>query len=167
MTDLALLLLRVVTGGLLMGHGAQKLFGSFGGPALTGRPVAGVARAAAGASSGPARLASGSLVGGLLTVLGPGRADRLDPDDLVDEDGDLQGAFRQADLGHRRWCRATGRQHRREHGRYADRAGPLLAGSPVRVKVPRWLTALVLLGSSATLVVGLLMEPETPAQAAE
>src|SRR6185369_16278065 len=36
MTDLALLLMRVVTGGLLAGHGAQKLFGSFGGPGIEG-----------------------------------------------------------------------------------------------------------------------------------
>jgi putative oxidoreductase len=31
MTWLALLLLRLVTGCLLVGHGAQKLFGAFGG----------------------------------------------------------------------------------------------------------------------------------------
>src|SRR5437763_9900924 len=30
--DFALLILRVVVGGLLFGHGAQKLFGWFGGP---------------------------------------------------------------------------------------------------------------------------------------
>jgi putative oxidoreductase len=35
-TDLALLILRVVTGGLLAGHGAQKLFGSFGGSGVEG-----------------------------------------------------------------------------------------------------------------------------------
>ena len=34
--DLALLILRLVTGLALMGHGAQKLFGWFGGPGLTG-----------------------------------------------------------------------------------------------------------------------------------
>lgn len=36
MLDFALLMLRVVTGGLLIGHGAQKLFGSFGGPGMEG-----------------------------------------------------------------------------------------------------------------------------------
>lgn len=36
MKDLALLTLRGVTGGLLAGHGAQKLFGSFRGPGIEG-----------------------------------------------------------------------------------------------------------------------------------
>ena len=31
-TDLGLLAMRLATGGLMAGHGAQKLFGSFGGP---------------------------------------------------------------------------------------------------------------------------------------
>ena len=36
MKDLALLLLRLTTGGLLAGHGTQKLFGCFGGYGLEG-----------------------------------------------------------------------------------------------------------------------------------
>ena len=34
--DLGLLILRVAVGAILFGHGAQKLFGWFGGPGLTG-----------------------------------------------------------------------------------------------------------------------------------
>lgn len=36
MKDLGLLMMRVVTGGLLAGHGAQKLFGWYGGPGVEG-----------------------------------------------------------------------------------------------------------------------------------
>jgi putative oxidoreductase len=36
MKDLGLLALRVTTGGLLAGHGAQKLFGKFNGPGMRG-----------------------------------------------------------------------------------------------------------------------------------
>ncbi len=36
MRDLSALLLRLVTGSLLAGHGAQKLFGWFGGPGMEG-----------------------------------------------------------------------------------------------------------------------------------
>src|SRR5690242_10531463 len=35
-TDLGLLTLRLTAGGLMAGHGAQKLFGSFGGHGLAG-----------------------------------------------------------------------------------------------------------------------------------
>src|SRR5438093_8276308 len=36
MRDLSLLLVRLTVGGLLAGHGAQKLFGAFDGPGLKG-----------------------------------------------------------------------------------------------------------------------------------
>ncbi len=36
MSNLAAFILRLVVGGLMAGHGAQKLFGSFGGPGLEG-----------------------------------------------------------------------------------------------------------------------------------
>ena len=36
MTSVALLIIRLTVGGLLAGHGAQKLFGAFGGPGIQG-----------------------------------------------------------------------------------------------------------------------------------
>jgi putative oxidoreductase len=77
MTDFALLLLRIVTGGLIAGHGAQKLFGAFGGHGLGGttallekigiRPAHVWAPVAAAAEFG-----GGSLTAaGLLSPVGP------------------------------------------------------------------------------------------------
>lgn len=74
--DIALLILRLVVGGLMVGHGAQKLFGLFGGHGLAGttgfmgsmglRPAGLWARAAGVAEFGGGLL----LVLGLLTPLG-------------------------------------------------------------------------------------------------
>lgn len=70
MLDFGLLVLRVGIGFLLMGHGAQKLFGWFGGPRLSG-----TTQFFANLGLRPARLwatfaALGELGGGLLTALG-------------------------------------------------------------------------------------------------
>ena len=72
MTDLALLLLRVVTGGLLVGHGAQKLFGSFGGNGLdgTGQWLESLGLRPGKLWAGGAGLSE--FLGGLLTLLGLG-----------------------------------------------------------------------------------------------
>ena len=77
MNSVALLLLRVVMGGLLVGHGAQKLFGAFGGKGIEGtgqsfkkiglepgRHWAGVA--------GATEIAGGGMTAvGLLSPIGP------------------------------------------------------------------------------------------------
>ncbi|HEX2036569.1 MAG TPA: DoxX family protein [Chloroflexota bacterium] len=68
--DAGLLLLRAVVGGLLAGHGAQKLFGWFGGFGLrgTGEYLAGLGFRPGGSFALLAGLAEGS--GGLLLALG-------------------------------------------------------------------------------------------------
>lgn len=70
MIDAALLLLRSVSGGLLAGHGAQKLFGAFRGPGL--ERVSGMMdRMGLQPPDAWARVAAASeLAGGSLTALG-------------------------------------------------------------------------------------------------
>jgi putative oxidoreductase len=72
MKDLGLLTLRLIVGGLLMGHGAEKLFGAFGGHGIKGT---GGFMEKLGLRPGEpyARLAGASeFGGGLLTVAGLG-----------------------------------------------------------------------------------------------
>ncbi|MHB1134464.1 MAG: DoxX family protein [Chloroflexota bacterium] len=68
--DLARLIVRLVTGGLLAGHGGQKLFGWFGGYGVEG--TSGWLHSLGMRPSRPwAYMAGGSeFVGGLLTMLG-------------------------------------------------------------------------------------------------
>jgi putative oxidoreductase len=70
--DIALLVLRGTIGGLLAGHGAQKLFGAFEGPGLQG--TAGMVESMGlRPSKYWAMMAGGSeFAGGLLTALGLG-----------------------------------------------------------------------------------------------
>lgn len=77
MRDFALLALRLVAGTLLAGHGAQKLFGSFGGPGMEG--FAGFMESMGmkpgkpwAALAGLSEFGGGSLTAlGLLNPLGP------------------------------------------------------------------------------------------------
>jgi putative oxidoreductase len=77
MTGIALLLLRLVTGALLVGHGAQKLFGAFGGKGVEGTAQGfekmGLEPAQEWAQvAGGAEIAGGGLTGlGLLSPIGP------------------------------------------------------------------------------------------------
>ena len=160
MAALALLLLRVVTGGLLIGHGAQKLFGSFGGYGLKGtagwleslglRP--GLAWAGlAGASE---------MGGGLLTVLGLGGP--LGPIMTISA---MKMATFKAHSGKPIWVTAGGAELPVVNiavGTALMMTGPgrYSLDSMFGIKIPRWLTALVMAGSAVTLVAGLLMEPD-------
>jgi putative oxidoreductase len=164
MTDLALLLLRVVTGGLLAGHGAQKLFGSFGGPGFS--RTAGFVETL-GLRPGPlwAALAGvGELGGGLLTLLGLGG-----PLGSTLTVSTMKMATFKAHSGKPIWAASGGAELPVVN--IAVGTALLLTG-PGRfsldhllgIKLPRWVSALAMLGSSALLIVGLLSEPEPQAE---
>jgi putative oxidoreductase len=68
--DVGMLLLRLVAGGLMIGHGTQKLFGWFGGHGVRG--TAGWLESMGFRPSGPLAVATGTAeaVGGALLVMG-------------------------------------------------------------------------------------------------
>ena len=111
MKDIALLLLRGVSGSLVAGHGAQKLFGWFGGGGIEG--TMGMVRRI---NLKPARpwaylAALSEFGGGTLTALG-----LLNPVgpvayDIRHVDGHRQSSLGQADLGNSRRPRATAHQY--------------------------------------------------------
>jgi putative oxidoreductase len=160
MTDLALLLLRVVTGGLLAGHGAQKLFGAFGGYGLRGTAgwmeTMGLRPGMAWAG-----LAGGSeFVGGLLTAFGLGG-----PLGSILTTSAMKMATFKAHSGKPIWVTSGGAELPVVNiavgtallvigpGKYSlDR----LFG----IKVPRWFSGLVMAGAAVTMMIGLLMEPD-------
>lgn len=160
MVACALLLLRVVTGGLLIGHGAQKLFGSFGGYGLSG-----TASWLESLGLRPGKLwavtaGAGELGGGLLTALGLGGS--LGPILTVTA---MKMATFKAHSGKPIWVTAGGAELPVVNiavGTALMMTGPgrYSLDSAFGIKIPRWLTALAILGSAVTLVVGLLMEPE-------
>jgi putative oxidoreductase len=70
MEDIALLVLRLVLGGVFVAHGAQKLFGSFGGPGIEG--TAGFHEQLGIKPAKPMAILAGlaEFVGGILMIAG-------------------------------------------------------------------------------------------------
>jgi putative oxidoreductase len=70
MEDIALLVLRLVLGGVFVAHGAQKLFGSFGGPGIEG--TAGFHEQIGIKPARPMAILAGlaEFVGGMLVIAG-------------------------------------------------------------------------------------------------
>ena len=165
MGDLALLLLRVVTGGLLAGHGAQKLFGSFGGNGLEG--TAGWLESM-GLKPGKvwAGLAGlGEFGGGTLTLLGAGG-----PLGSILASSTMAMATLKVHAGKPIWVAAGGAELPVVN--IAASTALLLSG-PGRysldrlfeVRVPAWISVLTGLGALGSIVVGLMMEPEPAPEA--
>lgn len=166
MTDLALLLLRVVTGGLLAGHGAQKLFGWFGGFGLNGTAGWMESMGLRPGKLWAGMAITGELGGGLLTVLGLGG-----PLGSILAASAMKMATFKAHSGKPIWATEGGAELPVVNIAVST---ALMAIGPGKysldrlfgIKVPRWFSALVVIGASVSVVAGLLMEPDAEAQTA-
>jgi putative oxidoreductase len=166
MKDLGFLMLRLVAGGLLAGHGAQKLFGTFGGPGLSG--VSGWLESM-GLRPGKfwAWLAgSGEFKGGLLMALGLGGP--LGPIMAISA---MAMATLKGHWGKPIWATAGGAELPVTNITIATAlalAGPgrFSLDRLLGIRVPRWLTALFALGALGTVAYGALAEPDEEVEAA-
>ena len=167
MADLALLIIRLVTGGLLAGHGAQKLFGMFGGYGLQG--TAGWLESI-GLKPGQVwaiMAGGGEFKGGLLTVLGLGG-----PIGPILTLSAMVMAAAKGHWGKPIWVTSGGAELPLTYGTVAvalalTGPGAYSLDNLLGLRVPRWLSMLIALGALGTLVVGILSQPEPAAEVEE
>lgn len=160
MTDLALLIIRLVSGGLLAGHGAQKLFGSFGGYGLQG--TAGWLEST-GLKPGMAwavMAGSGEFKGGLLTALGLGG-----PLGSILTLSAMAMAAAKGHWGKPIWAASGGAELPLINSATAvalaiSGPGKYSLDNLLGLRVPRWLSTLIALGAVGTVVAGILSQPE-------
>jgi putative oxidoreductase len=160
MRSLGVLIVRLVVGGLLAGHGAQKLFGSFGGYGLRG-----TAQWLESLELKPgdrwARVAGGSeFVGGILTMLG-----FLNPLGPIAGIGAMAMAWAKVHLGKPVWVSTGGPELPLTNLAVLTAltiAGPgkLSLDFLLRIRVPRWVGFAALAGVFATLWYGARTEIE-------
>lgn len=165
MKDLALFILRVTLGGLLAGHGGQKLFGWFKGPGLdsTAQLLATMGlrpRRPWALGAGVAEFGGGALtLVGLLWPLGP-----------LGVIAAMAMATAKAHWGKPIWVTSGGAELPVTNMAIA---AALIAAGPgayaldpaLKRTTPRWLTALALLGVVIGLVVGIASKPVAEAEA--
>ena len=162
MVDVALLILRAVVGGLLAGHGAQKLFGWFG-----GYGVAGTAGWLESLGLRPGRtwaITAGlsEFGGGLLMLLG-----FLNPLNTLGVYGAMAMATAKAHWGKPIWVSSGGAELPLMNMAVATAlalAGPgrYSLDRLVGIRLPRWLLLPGLLGVALVTAVGLLGSEPAP-----
>lgn len=157
--DLGLLSLRSIAGGLMAGHGAQKLFGSFGGPGIHG--TAGMTQAMGLQPAYPwAMLAAlGEFGGGALTTLG-----LLHPIGPISTVGAMAMATVKAHWGKPIWVTSGGAELPVVNIAIATALmltgpGAYSLDQALGIKLPRWVAFAGLAGVAATVAIGASMNP--------
>jgi putative oxidoreductase len=166
MRDLGLLVLRLTVGGLLAGHGAQKLFGAFEGPGF--KKTAGHLETM-GLQPGhvwASMATAGEFGGGLLTAIG--LAGPLGP---ILTMASMVMATVKAHWGKPIWATSGGAELPMVNIAAATALvlvgpGKLSLDRLFGIRIPRWLVALFGVGTLVTVVYGALTEPEEMAEEA-
>ena len=164
MSNLAALILRVALGGLMAGHGAQKLFGSFGGPGMEG--TSGFMEML-GLKPGKPWAAMAGLSefgGGVLTLLG-----LLNPVGPIGVIGSMAMATTKAHWGKPIWVTEGGAELPVTN---IAAATALIVGGPGKysldralgLRLPGWLAPLGLVVVILTVVYAGVDTPEPPGQ---
>ncbi|GHO85346.1 DoxX family protein [Dictyobacter formicarum] len=158
--DLAALILRLFVGGLFVGHGAQKLFGSFGGYGLEG--TAAWLESLGLKPGNPWAFGSGSseFGGGILTMLG--LAHPLGSIAIISS---MCMAIAKGHWGKPIWATAGGAELPATN---LVIALALAIGGPGRcsmdnaldIEVPEWLTALTIVSAAGMTIYGISRKPE-------
>ena len=164
MGNLAALILRVALGGLMAGHGAQKLFGSFGGPGMEG--TTGFMEMLGLKPGKPWAVMAGAseFGGGVLTLLG-----FLNPLGPVGVIGSMAMATTKAHWGKPIWVTEGGAELPVTN---IAAATALIVGGPGKysldrafgLRLPGWIAPVGLVAVIITVLYAGIDTPEPPAQ---
>jgi putative oxidoreductase len=152
---MALFLLRVVTGGLLIGHGVQKLFGAFGGKGVRGT-ARGFEKVGLQPAEEWAQVAGASeAVGGGLTALG-----LLSPIGPIVTTAPMIVAWRKMHGDKPIWVNQGGAELPLTNLTIAAALilagpGPISVDRLLGIKAPWWLSLLAIVGTAMGIVVAL------------
>ena len=164
MGNLAALILRVALGGLMAGHGAQKLFGSFGGPGMEGTTGFMEMLGLKPGKPWAAMAGASEFGGGVLTLLG-----FLNPLGPVGVIGSMAMATTKAHWGKPIWVTEGGAELPVTN---IAAATALIVGGPGKysldralgLRLPGWIAPLGLVAVIITVLYAGIDTPEPPAQ---
>jgi putative oxidoreductase len=165
MTWIALLLVRAVTGGLLIGHGAQKLFGAFGGKGVEGT-AQGFKKMGLEPAQEWAQVAGATeIAGGGLTALG-----LLSPIGPIVTTAPMIVAWRKKHGDKPIWGNQGGAELPLTNLTIAAALilggpGPISVDRLLGIKTPWWLSVLAIVGTAAGIAVALADDIHETAEA--